>query len=306
MTARNDTDFDALDPMSASLAHGFSARRLVALVLIAALATLGWAYLAIMVASMAPGDVAALGPGMSLVERAVGANSDAFLRAVLASLCAMPQTAGWSLADLALVFLMWLAMIGAMMLPTAAPMITTYAEIADTAARHGKRVAPIAVVVGGYLTVWAGFAVLATLAQWASVAALVLTPHMTAASPVLVGALFLVAGIYQFTPLKHACLTRCRTPFPVLFGRWSERPADVYRLGLDEGINCLGCCWALMLLMFAVGVMNIVWMVALAIVSMVERLTTGRTIPNAVGVVLVLIGLATWGGFLLERGVIRL
>lgn len=306
MTARNDTDFDALDPMSASLAHGFSARRLVALVLIAALATLGWAYLAIMVASMAPGDVAALGPGMGLVERVVGGGSDAFLRALFASLCAMPQTAGWSVADLVLVFLMWLAMIGAMMLPTAAPMITTYAEIADTAARQGKRVAPIAIVVGGYLTVWAGFAVLATLAQWAAVAALVLTPHMTAASPVLVGALFLIAGLYQFTPLKHACLTRCRSPFPVLFGRWSERPADIFRLGLDEGINCLGCCWALMLLMFAVGVMNIVWMVALAIVSMVERLTTGRTVPNAVGIVLVLIGLATWGGYLLERGVIRL
>jgi predicted metal-binding membrane protein len=115
-----------------------------------------------------------------------------------------------------------------------------------------------------------------------------------------------MAGAYQFTPLKHACLTRCRSPFPVLFGRWSDRRAAIYRLGLEEGLNCLGCCWALMLLMFAVGVMNIVWMVALAIVSMVERVTTGRVVPYGVGVVLVLIGLAAWAGILVERGLIRL
>jgi predicted metal-binding membrane protein len=306
MTLRNEKDFGALDPVSASLAHGFSARRVKALALIAVLALVGWAYLALMVAAMLPGDIAAIGPGMGLVERLIGSSRDELARSIFAALCALPSSVSWGGADIVLILLMWLAMVGAMMLPTAAPMITTYAEIADTAARQGRPVQPIAVLIAGYLTVWAGFALVATLAQWAAVSALILEPNMRAASPVLVGALFLMAGAYQFTPLKHACLTRCRSPFPVLFGRWSDRRAAIYRLGLEEGLNCLGCCWALMLLMFAVGVMNIVWMVALAIVSMVERVTTGRVVPYGVGVVLVLIGLAAWAGILVERGLIRL
>lgn len=306
MATEQHGDFDALDPVSASLAHGFSARRVIALALIAMIAILGWAYLALMVAAMLPGDIAAIGPGMGLIERLIGSSRDELTRTIFAALCALPSNGPWGLADLVLVLLMWLAMVGAMMLPTAAPMITTYAEIADTAARQGRAVQPIAVLISGYLAVWAAFALAATLLQWGVASALILKPSLTVASPVLVGVLFLLAGAYQFTPLKYACLTRCRSPFPVLFGRWSDKRADMFRLGLEEGLNCLGCCWALMVLMFAVGVMNIVWMVVLAIVSMIERLTTGRAVPYGVGAVLCFIGLAAWGSILVERGLIRL
>jgi predicted metal-binding membrane protein len=314
MTIGESRDLEAASGNDRGLARGF-ATRLIAWALVASLVAASWAYLALMIADMLPGrDMGALGPGMAILNLVNGmASFDETTRALFAALCAlpgashfgMPALGAWGVRDVAIVFLMWAAMSGAMMLPTAAPMITTYAEIADTAGHAGRRTVPIALLVTGYLAVWLGFALLATLAQWAATAALLLSPHMTVVSPVLTGALFLVAGAYQFTPLKHACLARCRSPFPVLFGRWSDRPADVLRLGLEQGALCLGCCWALMLLMFAVGLMNVVWMAVLGVLMMLEKLTTGRFLPTAIGVVLIGIGAVTWGWILFDKGVLR-
>src|SRR5262245_61781925 len=155
---------------------------------------------------------------------------------------------------------MWCAMTLAMMLPSAAPMIFTYAEIADTAAGKGERIVSPFVLAAGYTAVWFGFAVIATAAQIALMRAALLDPSLTAASGLFSGAIFIGAGVYQFSALKHACLTQCQHPFPFFFANWKTTARGVFRLGLKQGLFCLGCCWAMMLVMFAVGVMNVIWM----------------------------------------------
>ncbi|MGN6598561.1 MAG: DUF2182 domain-containing protein, partial [Actinomycetes bacterium] len=111
---------------------------------------------------------------------------------------------------------------------------------------------------------------------------------MATTSGLFSGAIFIAAGVYQFTPLKHACLTQCQKPFPFFFAHWQTTPRGVFRLGLSQGLYCLGCCWAMMLVMFAVGVMNVVWMAALGIVMTIEKLGSGRFFSHVVGAVLIL------------------
>jgi len=185
----------------------------------------------------------------------------------------------------ALTVLLWLAMTLAMMLPTAAPMILTYAEIAETAARKGERIVSPLVLAAGYCTVWIGGALVAAGAQilLADAVPAVLTPALTAFA-------FAAAGLYQFTMLKHACLSRCRQPFSFFFLNWTTKPHGVFRLGLRQGLDCLGCCWAMMALMFIGGAMNVVWMAALAIYMTAEKLGAGRWLTRIGGVTLIAIG----------------
>jgi predicted metal-binding membrane protein len=192
----------------------------------------------------------------------------------------------------AVIFSMWCAMALAMMLPSAAPMILTYTEIADTAARKGERIVSPFVLAGGYAAVWFGFSVFAVLGQIALTRTALLDRGMASANPLLSGAIFIFAGIYQFSALKHACLTRCQQPFPFFFTNWATTNAGVFRLGLKQGLYCLGCCWAMMLLMFGVGLMNIVWMTAIAIVMTIEKMPTGRRFTHAVGIVLMVVGIS--------------
>jgi predicted metal-binding membrane protein len=177
-----------------------------------------------------------------------------------------------------------------MMLPTAAGMIVTYAQIADTAARKGEPAVSPLVLAAGYIGVWLGFALAATALQAALTRAALLDSAMASASPLFSGAVFIGAGAYQFTALKHACLTRCQRPFPFFFANWSNEPPKVFRLGIHQGLYCLGCCWATMLAMFAVGVMNVIWMVALGLVMMLEKMAVTARFSRAVGVVFVAIG----------------
>jgi predicted metal-binding membrane protein len=113
---------------------------------------------------------------------------------------------------------------------------------------------------------------------------------MTSASVLFSGAIFIGAGIYQFTPLKHACLNQCQRPFPFFFANWQTTAKGVFRLGVQQGLYCLGCCWAMMLVMFAVGVMNVVWMAGLGIVMTIEKIGSGRRFSHAVGVALIVAG----------------
>jgi predicted metal-binding membrane protein len=291
--------FKALPPAEARLGRLFARPRPLAVVAIAALAVLGWAYMLVMVAGMAEtGEAATLGPGMALFDRLFNpATRDELGRALLATLCqpsmahfGMPGAGAWGLQDLALVMLMWGAMVFAMMLPTAAPMILTYAEIADTAASKGERVVSPLAIAAGYLMVWFGAALALGLAQWGLTAATLLDPAMNAASGLFSGAVFLLAGAYQFTELKHACVTACQRPFPFFLAHWATTPAGVVRLGVRQGLLCLGCCWALMAVMFAVGVMNLVWMAGLGIVMLVEKVAETTRFSRAVGAVLVAVG----------------
>jgi predicted metal-binding membrane protein len=183
---------------------------------------------------------------------------------------------------------MWAAMTLAMMLPTAGPMILTYAEIADTAVRKGEPVVSPLVLTAGYAAVWLGFALLAAWLQWALSRAGLLDGGST--GRLIGGAIFLGAGLYQFSALKRACLTLCQRPFPFFFSNWTSEAKGVLKLGLRQGMICLGCCWALMLIMFAVGAMNVIWMAVLGALMTVEKLSTTPRFSEAMGFVFVAVG----------------
>jgi predicted metal-binding membrane protein len=190
----------------------------------------------------------------------LASNQDAFQ-----ALCrALPI--GVSARDFALVFSMWLAMGLAMMLPSATPMIDTYLDIADAAAAKSIAIVPAPLLVAGYCLVWLGFAVAMTFVQFEAAA------WLQVPDPRIAGAALIAAGLYQFTPLKHACLTKCRAPMPYFLRRWSDRPHKVLLMGVEQGALCLGCCWALMALALVTGFMNLAWMAAVAAVAILEKL----------------------------------
>lgn len=167
--------------------------------------------------------------------------------------------------DLAVVFLMWLAMGLAMMLPSATPMIDTYLDIAEAA--HEKSIAVVspAILALGYCLVWLAFAFVMSGIQIAAAS------WLTLPDPRLAGAALILAGAYQFTPLKHSCLTKCRAPMPYFLRRWSDRTHRVLLMGVEQGALCLGCCWALMALALVTGFMNIAWMAAVGVVAVLEK-----------------------------------
>jgi predicted metal-binding membrane protein len=279
MTEADDHSLPHLSPAAGWLGAVFARPKGLAVICVIVLVALGWLYLGILTASMA-------GPG------------DTWANSTWAALCgstfgvALMPDGVWGVTGFALVALMWGAMTLAMMLPSAAPMILTYAEIADTAARKGEHVVSPFVLAGGYTAVWFGFAAAATLAQYALTRAALLDPSMASVSGLFSGAIFIVAGLYQFSELKHACLRQCRSPFPFFFTNWATTPRGVFKLGLRQGLFCFGCCWAMMVVMFAVGVMNVVWMAALGIVMTLEKIGTGKRFTYAIGVLSIAAGLA--------------
>ena len=132
----------------------------------------------------------------------------------------------------------------------------------------------------------------ATLAQFAFTRAALIDAGMASVSGLFSGAIFIAAGAYQFTALKDACLRQCQNPFPFFFTHWETTARGVFRLGVRQGIYCLGCCWAMMAVMFAVGVMNVIWMAALGIVMTLEKIGSGRRFTYGIGAVLIMIGIA--------------
>jgi predicted metal-binding membrane protein len=290
MSEAADPRLTHLSPAASRLGAAFARPKVLAVVCVVVLAGLGWLYLALLVAGMGS-PTAALGPGMGALD---------LLPRAIELLCqpvfglahfGMPGGA-WGASAVAVVALMWGAMTLAMMLPSAGPMVLTYAEIADTAARKGEHVVSPFVIAAGYTAVWFGFAAAATLAQFVLTRAALIDPSMASASGLFSGAIFIGAGIYQFSALKHACLTQCQHPFPFFFANCATTPRGVFRLGLKQGLYCLGCCWAMMLVMFAVGVMNVIWMAALGMVMTIEKIGSGRRFTHAVGMVLIAVGAA--------------
>jgi predicted metal-binding membrane protein len=187
--------------------------------------------------------------------------------------------------------LMWIAMVLAMMLPAAGPMILTYSEMAETAVRKGGRAAPPLVLIAGYGLVWAGFAVSAAALQLALTRAALLDPSMASASTLFSGAVFITAGLYQFSALKQACVTLCQQPVPFFSTNWSDRSGGIFRLGVRQGLYCVGCCWAMMLVMFGVGVMNVIWMAALGFIMAAEKIAATTRFSKAIGIVFTVIGI---------------
>jgi predicted metal-binding membrane protein len=189
-------------------------------------------------------------------------------------------------------FLMWLAMMGAMMLPATAPMLDAFATINR---RRREREAPYvatAFFVAGYLIVWAGFSVAAVIVQWTLERAALLDEMLSSTSPVLSGVLFLAAGLYQWTPLKELCLTRCRSPAGFVLSEWRDGRLGATVMGLRHGAFCVGCCAALMALLFAVSVMNVLWLAALTVLVMAEKLLPGgKWLRHTIGAGLTVFGI---------------
>jgi predicted metal-binding membrane protein len=193
--------------------------------------------------------------------------------------------------------LMWVIMMVAMMVPSASPMILTFATINARRAVTGGPVVPTAVFLAGYLLVWSAFSLAATLLQWGLGALALLIPETLVATPVAGAVLLLVAGIWQLTPLKRACLARCRSPLGFVLAEWREGARGALIMGLRHGAFCVGCCWTLMALLFVAGVMNLLWVTAIAAFVLVEKLLPpGRAVSWIAGVVLL-----AWGAFVLVR-----
>ena len=202
-----------------------------------------------------------------------------------------PDMNPWAPSALAPLFLMWAEMMVAMMLPSATPMILTFARINRTRREQEKPFAPVGIFVFGYLAVWTGFSALAAVAQWALHATALLSPRMVSSSPFLGGTLLIAAGIFQWTPLKNACLNHCRSPLSFLMTGWREGKSGAFRMGLQHGAYCTGCCWFLMALLFVAGVMNIWWVAIIAIFVLLEKIAPkGAWIGRIAGVLL-----AAWG-----------
>ncbi|MEO1112351.1 MAG: DUF2182 domain-containing protein [Pseudomonadota bacterium] len=273
------------------------------LLLVIALSLAGWSYLLVMVADMVPAmDMTEAGPGMGVFNHFnIFSGLSAEARAALAVICLPAGTTfgmpgpGMTGYDLFKVFLMWAMMCMAMMLPTAIPMIRAYYTwLARGRVPAEKPFGPSVAAVFGYLSIWLGYAVVATVAQWALSIAGGLSDMMAPVSLALTTTVLFAAGLYQFTPAKQACLQRCWNP------RWTfsadqaqRRLVTGYREGLYQGAICLGCCWAVMTVMFAVGLMNIIWIALLGGIMALEKTFPSKVFPKLIGA-----GLIGWATLL--------
>ena len=197
----------------------------------------------------------------------------------------------WTAADIFFTFVMWAVMMVGMMSGAAAPVLLLFAAAHS---KRGERRAPLAVLIFGlgYLAVWVGFSACAAMAQWALHHAAILSPKMAASSPQVAGAILVIAGVYQLTPLKGACLAHCRSPLGFLMSNWREGRLGPFRMGVRHGTYCLGCCWALMCVLFVVGVLNLVWVAALTGFVLVEKMgPAGATVARVAGGAMVVVGM---------------
>ena len=253
--------------------------RIVTVAALTALLVAAWGYLLYLVYGMSDPAMSEMPgmPGMSIT---------------------MPDMHPWSWIEFGALVVMWAVMMVAMMIPAAAPMILTFAAVHRQRATQGRPAVPTAIFLLGYVLVWTAFSVAAAAGQAVLHARALLSPEMSAASPILAGGLLVAAGVYHSTPLKRACLSACRSPLSFLMSRWREGRAGGLRLGIEHGLYCLGCCWALMGLLFVAGVMNLLWVAGIAIIVLIEKIAPrGDLVARLAGVVLVVAGV-----FLAARG----
>ncbi len=204
-----------------------------------------------------------------------------------------PIARPWGATDLGFTFVMWTVMMVGMMLPSAAPMVMVFATIHRKRGERGESYAPTGLFVLGYLIAWTGFSAAATLTQWGLQAVVLLSPMGIGTSPWLGASLLIVAGMYQWTPLKFACLAKCRSPLGFLITEWRDGAHGALLMGLRHGVFCTGCCWALMVLLFVGGVMNLLWVAVIAGFVFVEKMIpAGELVAKLTGVALA--GAGVW------------
>ena len=203
----------------------------------------------------------------------------------------MMAQAVWTPAYAALIFAMWWVMMVAMMLPGATPMLLLFARANRAQKARDRPYIATGIFAAGYLAAWGGFSALAALLQWGLEELDLLGPMMTATSWWLGGAILLAAGLWQLTPVKGVCLRHCRSPLSFLAHKWRPGRLGAFRMGLEHGTFCLGCCWFLMGLLFFGGIMNLFWIAGLAAFILLEKtIPMGHWIGRVAG-----IGFAVWG-----------
>ena len=243
--------------------------RIVVVAALGGLIVVAWTYLLYLAHGMSDAEMSDM-PGMSLT---------------------MPDMHPWSWVEFGALVVMWAVMMVAMMTPAAAPMLLTFAAVHRRRTDQGGPGVPTSIFALGYLLIWTVFSAVAAAGQVALHARALLSPEMAAAGPVLAGALLVAAGAFQWTPLKRACLSACRSPLSFLMSHWREGGAGSLLMGLQHGLYCLGCCWALMGLLFVAGVMNLVWVAGIALIVLIEKVAPrGDVFARLTGVVLAAAG----------------
>ena len=255
--------------------------RIVIILALTLLTALAWTYLLWLSADMG------MGVGMG------GMDMTGFRMIPSGTGLMIPAQMPWRAMEFAFVFAMWTVMMVGMMTPSAMPMILMYARVGRETEPQASPLSATVWFAAGYFLVWTAFALLATFVQWAFERTAVLDSAMASTSNVVGGLLFVAAGAYQWTQLKDVCLTQCQTPFAFLMrhGGFRRDALGTLILGLRHGAYCVGCCWALMALLLVGGVMNVLWIVLLALVILLEKVTSfGSPIARLVGIVLVVGG----------------
>jgi predicted metal-binding membrane protein len=268
--------------------------RLVVVVALTVILVASWAYI-----------LSGAGMGMSAFDMtslsmALGPSQETPM-ATGGAMAAMATPVDWTLGYALVMVFMWWVMMIAMMLPSAAPMILLHAKVDRSAkARAGQTggLKPTVAFTIGYLLMWAFFSLLAAGLQWAFEGAGLLSPMMMNSSSMLfAGIILLFAGVYQLTPIKQACLKHCRGPIQFLSQHWRSGASGAFTMGLHHGAYCLGCCWGLMAILFFGGIMNLYWIIGLALIVLIEKLMPlGPWLGRVIGAVLMLAG----AGFLLN------
>ncbi len=207
-----------------------------------------------------------------------------------------PDFIPWSAAHFAFMLIMWVVMMIGMMTPSVAPMVLLYVSVGRSSAATGSGFAPPGAFVGGYLLAWTAFSAAATLLQWLLEAYALITPMMAGMGRILAGVALIGAGIYQWLPIKQSCLAQCRSPlsFVQRHGGFQASARGSFRLGWLHGAYCIGCCWTLMLLLFAFGVMNFYWIAGLMIFVLLEKIVPRpEFVSRAAGVAAIVAGIAS-------------
>jgi len=245
-------------------------RRAVVLGALAAVSTAAWAYLF-------------LGAGIDMDPMGVGGGQ------------AMAMPPEWSPPYMVLIFVMWGAMMVAMMLPIAVPTVLLVTTLAWDRTTNPNLVPAMAMLFAlGYLIVWCGFSLVAALSQWGLSEASLLSETMAFGDTILAGTVLIAAGVYQWTPLKDACLRHCRSPTEFLIRHWRESASGAVQTGVRHGLFCLGCCWMLMALLFVGGLMNLAWAGAIAVLVLLEKtMPWGDWMSRFTGVLLIVWGAAS-------------
>lgn len=267
--------------MTEETALSFALRRdrTVVLVALLVLTALAWGYVTWLAAQMAAAPATTLPsmPGMDMSGMSMMASA----------------FAPWTPVHFLFMFTMWAVMMVGMMTPSVAPIVLIYIQVAHRSAITGQALAPVGWFVCGYVLAWSLFSALATLAQWGLETLALITPMMASASRRFGGTMLMAAGAYQWLPIKDACLSQCRAPLSFIqrHGGFQASAGRSIRLGFEHGMYCIGCCWALMVLLFVGGVMNLLWIAALMIFVLVEKLVpTGRFFSRFTGLIAMAIG----------------